>query len=82
MNQKIQREIVGVVIVNFKWDEDFIPPEVKVCPAKRSLYLKEDDYVFRTVLGKLGLMEGIHYWEIVADARSEHEMKLGVSTSN
>jgi hypothetical protein len=27
-------------------------------------------------------MEGIHYWEIVADAKSEHELKMGVSALN
>jgi hypothetical protein len=27
-------------------------------------------------------MEGIHYWEIVADARTEHELKVGVSAIN
>ena len=25
-------------------------------------------------------MDGIHYWEIIADARTEHELKIGVTT--
>ena len=25
-------------------------------------------------------MEGIHYWEIIADSRTEHELKVGVTT--
>ena len=41
--------------------------------------MKEDDYVFRTVYGNISFNEGIHYWEIVADSRSEHELKIGVS---
>ncbi len=45
----------------------------------RVLYLKEDDYLFRTVYAETPLNEGIHYWEIVADSRSEHELKIGVS---
>jgi E3 ubiquitin-protein ligase NRDP1 len=24
--------------------------------------------------------EGVHYWEIIADARTEHEIKVGVTT--
>lgn len=24
-------------------------------------------------------LEGCHYWEIIADARTEHELKIGVS---
>ena len=27
-------------------------------------------------------MQGIHYWEIVADARTENELKIGVSAIN
>ena len=43
------------------------------------LYLKEDDYVFRTVYSDMELNEGIIYWEIIGDSRSEHELKIGVS---
>lgn len=43
--------------------------------------MKEDDYVFRTVFGNTILNEGIHYWELIADAKCEHELKIGVSKS-
>jgi hypothetical protein len=55
------------------------PKEVKMNGDNRVLYLKEDDYLFRTVYAEFPLNEGIHYWEIVADSRSEHELKIGVS---
>jgi hypothetical protein len=42
----------------------------------------EDDYVFRNFFGTVGFNEGIHYWEIIADARTEHELKVGVSALN
>ena len=48
---------------------------------RRSIYLREDDYFFRTFFGDVIFTEGIHYWEIVADARTEHELKIGVSKS-
>ena len=70
---KLQRDIVGVVMQTFEWDISSMPKEVKYSHDKRSIYLKEDDYVFRTVYGNIPLSEGIHYWEIIADARSEHE---------
>jgi hypothetical protein len=41
--------------------------------------LSEDDYFFRTFFGSKSFTEGIHYWEIIADARTEHELKIGVS---
>ncbi len=56
-----------------------MPKEVKIGCDNRCLYLKEDDYVFRTVYSDIDLSEGIHYWEIVGDSRSEHELKIGVS---
>lgn len=76
---KLQRDIVGVVIQKFAWDETTLPKEVKISEDNRSLYLQEDDYLFRTVYADIELKEGIHYWEIIADARSEHELKIGVS---
>ena len=79
---RLQRDIVGVVLTVFTWDSEILPKEIKLSPDKRSFYLKEDDYVFRTAYGSYPLMEGIHYWEVVADSRSEHELKIGVSGSN
>lgn len=35
--------------------------------------------MFRTALGDTPFMEGIHYWEIIADERTENELKIGVS---
>ena len=37
--------------------------------------------MFRTVIANKGFTEGIHYWEIVADARTENELKVGVCKS-
>ena len=28
------------------------------------------------------MMEGVHYWEIVADSRTENELKIGVCTND
>jgi hypothetical protein len=75
----IKREIVGVVVQSFSWDPEFIPFQVETSVDNRQVYLTEEDYLFRTVFGSKGFTEGIHYWEIVADARSEHEIKTGVS---
>jgi E3 ubiquitin-protein ligase NRDP1 len=76
---KLQRDVVGVVICQFKWDLDTLPKEVKISCDNRTLYLKEDDYVFRTVYSDMEINEGIVYWEIIGDSRSEHELKIGVS---
>jgi E3 ubiquitin-protein ligase NRDP1 len=62
------------------WDKEFLPKQVELSIDDRQLYLTEEEYVFRTVYGNTPFNEGIHYWEIVADARSEHEIKTGIAT--
>lgn len=44
----------------------------------RALFLREEAYVFRSVIADKSFMEGTHYWEIIADARTENELKIGV----
>ena len=81
---RLQREIVGVIISHFVWDTSpttYSKEIVTVSQDRRSIYLREDDYFFRTFFGDVAFNEGIHYWEIVADARTEHELKIGVSKS-
>ena len=83
---RLQREIVGVLITSFVWkllDSQMILPKsvLNISNDRRSIYLKEEDYFFRTFFGDVGFNEGIHYWEIVADAKTEHELKIGVSKS-
>ena len=72
----------GINMQKFGWNPEILPKEIKLSSENRSFYLKEDDYVFRTAYGSLPLNEGIFYWEIIADSRSEHELKIGVSSSN
>ena len=73
-----------MLITSFVWQIDseaFPPSMLSVSSDRRSIYLKEEDYFFRTFFGDVAFSEGIHYWEIVADARTEHELKIGVSKS-
>lgn len=55
---------------------------IEISPDRRQLYVKEDEYIFRNFFGDVEFNEGIHYWEVVADARTEHELKVGVSAIN
>jgi hypothetical protein len=47
----------------------------------RCLLLKEEQYIFRTVISDRAFTEGIHYWELIADSRTENELKVGVTKS-
>lgn len=35
--------------------------------------------MFRTIIANRPFMDGQHYWEIIPDARTEHECKIGVT---
>lgn len=83
------REVVGVVISKFTWDTSVIPNtllnrknQVQMSPDKRHVYIKEDEYIFRNFFGDVVFEQGIHYWELVADTRTDNELKIGVSGIN
>lgn len=65
-------------ISQFAWDPNYASDVIEISGGNRSVYLKEEQYIFRTVIGNKPFTEGTHYWEIVADARSENELKIGV----
>lgn len=66
-----------LAITHFAWDPKR-SDVIEMTPNRRGLFLKEEQYVFRSVLGDKCFFEGIHYWEIIADARTENELKIGV----
>ena len=65
-------------ITSFCWDPAYTSDVIKLSCRNRSVFLKEDNYVFRSVLANDSFSEGVHYWEVIADARSENELKVGV----
>lgn len=65
-------------IESFTWDPDYASDVIEMKSMNRSLFLKEEQYLFRTVIANKSFNEGIHYWEIVADAQTENELKIGV----
>jgi hypothetical protein len=44
----------------------------------RHIFLSEDNYLFRSSIANTSFNSGTHYWEVVADARTENEFKIGV----
>jgi len=66
-------------ITHFAWDTNKMGTGIEVIDTK-SVFLKENAYVFRTIISDTPLMSGCHYWEIVADPRTENELKIGVVT--
>lgn len=65
-------------IEKFTWDPNYASDIIEMGSLNRSLFLKEEQYLFRTVIANKSFTEGIHYWEIVADSRTENELKIGV----
>ena len=66
----------------FKWDSNYCATNIVLSDMNLSCFLMEGGYCFRTVVGTVGFMGGVHYWEIHADGRTENELKIGVASKN
>lgn len=54
----------------FVWDPVHSSKEVKLSSDLRHVFLHDTNYLFRSVIGNRPFMDGVHYWEIVADSRT------------
>jgi len=63
----------------FTWDPDASSKEISFSSDYRHAFLHETNYYFRTITANRPFFSGIHYFEIIADARTEHELKIGVT---
>ena len=64
-------------ISKFKWDTKRKGQGIKVYNNGDSIFLNETCYAFRSIVANEPFMEGIHYFEIIADKRTESELKIG-----
>jgi hypothetical protein len=53
-----------------KWDSTKCGTLITFENNKSLVFLREQSYVFRSVITSYGFTSGIHYWEIVADSRT------------
>lgn len=67
-------------VIAFKWDTTRQGQGIEVSSDKKAVFLKENAYMFRSIIGDTGFTGGVHYWEIIADNRTENELKIGVTT--
>jgi E3 ubiquitin-protein ligase NRDP1 len=63
----------------FTWDPENSSKEINFSSDCRHAFLSETNYYFRTITSNRPFFSGVHYWEIIADARTEHELKIGVT---
>jgi E3 ubiquitin-protein ligase NRDP1 len=52
------------------WDSSSFGTGIVLSEGNTHVFLKEQAYVFRTVVANYGFSSGINYWEIVADPRT------------
>lgn len=65
--------------VSLTWDSNVCGTGITLTKNNTHAYLKESSYLFRSVLTEQYFTNGVHYWEIHADSRTENELKIGVS---
>ena len=63
----------------FTWDPEGSSKDITFSPDFRHAFLYETNYYFRTITSNRPFFNGVHYFEIIADARTEHELKIGVT---
>lgn len=63
----------------FSWDPEASSKEITFSKDFKHAFLYEANYYFRTITSNRPFFNGVHYWEIIADARTEHELKIGVT---
>ena len=66
-------------ISSFKWDNKRKGQGIQVYNNGESLFLNEACYAFRSIVANEPFTEGVHYFEIIADKRTESELKIGVT---
>ena len=66
-------------ICRFAWDPNYCSESIELTAQNRSTYLTEDTYLFRSVVADTKYDTGLHYWELIADSRTDNELKIGVT---
>lgn len=66
-------------ITNFKWDVTKKWQGIQVFNSWESLLLNESCYAFRTIVSTVSFSSWVHYWEIIADKRTENELKIWIT---
>lgn len=67
----------GITI--FKWDGSKKGQGIQIFNDGQGLLLYESCYAFRTIIGNIPFESGVHYWEIIADRKTENELKVGIT---
>lgn len=68
-------------ITHFNWDPNYCTDAIQLSASNRTAFLEEDVYLFRSVIADTKFDSGLHYWELVADSRTDNELKIGVTKS-
>lgn len=57
---------------NLVWDPSKSGGGIAITENGSQCFLKEQAYLFRTTITNAGYTSGAHYWEILADGRTEN----------
>lgn len=79
MSPDFIRQMQTNSITKFRWDPTYSSEAIELTAENRTTFLSEDTYLFRTVIADTKFDGGLHYWELIADSRSENELKIGVA---
>ncbi|CAD8198626.1 unnamed protein product [Paramecium pentaurelia] len=61
------------------WDKKRMGVGINLSDSDQKAFLDDQAHTFKTVIAKYGFEQGIVYWEIKVDKRTENELKIGVT---
>jgi E3 ubiquitin-protein ligase NRDP1 len=67
-------------LTSFRWDQAKLGQGIELSNDKKTVFLKESGYLFKSAVSDTPMTNGIYYWEIHADTRTENELKIGITT--
>lgn len=84
LNQSLFLKLINIYfiiagIAHFKWDQYKKGIGIQIFNNSESLFLNETCYAFRSIVANQPFLNGVHYWEIIADRRTENELKIGIT---
>ena len=66
-------------ITVFKWDNVKKGQGIQIYNNGESIFLNDNLYAFRSIVANQPFLNGVHYFEINADRRTENELKIGIT---
>ena len=68
--------------IEFTWEKMIHSRKLSMSKDRRAVFLCDAEFTYRNIYSSVPFHSGTHYWEIILDSNTQHDMKIGVSKKN